>query len=67
MKDELEEILYKTIQSIIESKKAQGIEPSHATRMDVSNYVNLALNGLYHKRKIIVGPTVNDKYIKLAE
>lgn len=59
------------INQIEADKKARKIAPTHATFLEIVSIhgnrdeVRNKLNQLYVERKIVIGETINDKYIKL--
>lgn len=59
--------LLQEIQSLCEAKRQRGIEPAHITTAEVMRRVKAALNALYKDGYIVVGDTLNEKWIKPNE
>lgn len=63
--DELKTALLNILKEQEKAKSNKRIVPSHSLLIPLHQTVNDALNELYSEGKIDVGPTMNDKYIKL--
>lgn len=63
----MKETLLKIIQEEQERKEREGIIPTHTLRLDLNRIISNALNELYREGKIEVGPTVNDKWIRIKK
>lgn len=62
----LEEALLEVIAEIQERKVQRRVEPALCTRVEVMNEMNNALNRLFTSKKIEVGNTINDRWIKVV-
>lgn len=63
----MDEALLQEIRAIEGERRGRNIEPCHALHREVHRRVDDALNRLYKSGKIIVGDTINDKYISTAD
>ena len=70
------DIVYSEIQSISDSKAKRGIEPTHATLMELKlslegsctiTEIKKSLRTLLDAKRITAGKTLNDTFIKIAE
>ena len=63
----LEDALLEIIAEIQERKVQRRVEPALCTRMEVIVEMNEALNRLYTSKRIEVGHTINDRWIKVVK
>jgi hypothetical protein len=57
--------LLNLIATIESRKRAEKIEPSHVTLLELHQFINNQLNELWKDGKIEVGKTINSKWIKI--
>ena len=62
----MEESLLILIHNIQDRKKADGVAPVQVLRSEINKVVTDCLNNLFLQKRIEVGNTLNDKWIKIA-
>lgn len=63
----MKEALLELIREITARREQEGKHPTFATRIDIDQAINKALNDLYSEGKIQAGKTMNGKWIQISE
>lgn len=60
-----EDLVLELLKDIEKEKETNGVAPSYATLNGVVKAVEESLRELWRQKKIKLGDTINDKYIKI--